>query len=180
MLMLRPINIREANAFVEKHHRTLGRVTGAKFAISVIEGDSSSGKTLGVVIVGRPVARKFDNGWIAEVTRLAVRPDSKNACSMLLGAARRACKAMGYKAIQTYITDGETAVSLKAAGWKCSDHNAGDEGRTTKRAMAQRVATVKTEYTKNGWRYSPAELAAIVALGNIKSPRRQRWAVLCF
>ena len=44
---------------------------------------------VGVVVVGRPVARMSDNGWTVEITRLAT-DGSRNACSMLYSAAWRA------------------------------------------------------------------------------------------
>ena len=52
----------------------------------------------------------------AEVTRL-VTDGTSNACSMLYGAAARACKAMGYTKIQTYILIDEPGITLKASGW---------------------------------------------------------------
>lgn len=87
---------------------------GHKFSI----GCSENGKLVGVVIVGRPVSRHLDNGVTLEVTRLCT-DGTKNACSMLYGAAARAAKAMGYKKIITYILESESGVSLKAAGWQC-------------------------------------------------------------
>jgi hypothetical protein len=52
----------------------------------------------------------------AEVTRLAT-DGTKNACSILYAAAARACKAMGFSRIQTYILQDELGTSLKASGW---------------------------------------------------------------
>ena len=63
MLSLVPITIREANAYVARHHRRHGEVQGAKFAIGVAWDHD----VVGVVLVGRPVARRLDNGWTAEV-----------------------------------------------------------------------------------------------------------------
>lgn len=68
-------------------------------------------------MVGRPVSRMLDDGYTAEVIRLATN-GAKNACSFLYGAARRAALAMGYRRIITYILESETGKSLVAAGWK--------------------------------------------------------------
>ena len=114
MLMLTPITLAEANEFVRLHHRNHAPVVGHKFSIAVSDGD----KVRGVAIIGRPVARLLDNGWTLEVNRVAT-DGSKNACSMLYGAAWRAAKAMGYKRLITYTLPHEGGASLRAAGWVC-------------------------------------------------------------
>jgi len=73
---------------------------------------------VGVCIVGRPVARLLADDFTAEVTRLATIGD-RNCCSFLYAAAWRACRAIGYRRLITYILDTEPGTSLKAAGWKC-------------------------------------------------------------
>lgn len=109
-----PITLKEANAFVEQHHRHHGPVVGHKFSI----GCASDSGIVGVAIVGRPVSRYLDDGWTLEVTRLCTNGE-RNACSMLYAAAWRAARAMGYKRLVTYILDSERGNSLKAAGWRC-------------------------------------------------------------
>lgn len=110
---LHPISLANANAFVDVLHRHHKKVQGHKFSLAaVIEG-----KTVGVCIVGRPVARALDNGYRLEITRLCT-DGTKNACSFLYGAAARAAWALGYKAIGTYILDEENGASLKASGYK--------------------------------------------------------------
>ncbi len=113
MLTLTPITLAEANAFVEQHHRNHKPVVGHKFSIAVSEGED----VRGVAIVGRPVARRLDDGWTLEVNRVAT-DGAHNACSMLYGAAWRACKAMGYKKLITYTLPSEGGASLRAAGWR--------------------------------------------------------------
>jgi len=112
-LRLRPITLKVANAFVGEIHRHHGKSVGHKFSIGV---ENHAGKLVGVAIVGRPVARNSDDGWTAEVTRLAT-DGTKNACSILYAAAARAAKAMGYQKIQSYILESESGDSLKASGW---------------------------------------------------------------
>lgn len=52
MLELVPITLKEANAFVEQHHRHHKPVTGHKFSVAA----AANGKIVGVAIVGRPVS----------------------------------------------------------------------------------------------------------------------------
>ena len=76
-----------------------------------------SGDICGVAVIGRPIARNLDDGETCEVTRVAT-DGTKNACSMLYGAASRAAKALGYRRVVTYTLERELGVSLKASGWK--------------------------------------------------------------
>lgn len=108
------MTLKEANAFVNQHHRHHKSVVGHKFSIGVSDGE----KVVGVAIVGRPVSRFLDDGWTLEVTRLCTTGE-RNACSILYAAAWRAARAMGYKRIVTYILETENGTSLKAAGWRC-------------------------------------------------------------
>ena len=96
-LSLCPTTLAEANEFVRRLHRHHGPVVGHKFSIAVTDGE----EVRGVCIVGRPVARRLDDGWTLEVNRCCT-DGAKNACSMLYGAAWRAAKAMGYKKVITY------------------------------------------------------------------------------
>jgi hypothetical protein len=73
---------------------------------------------VGVIVVGRPVARHLDNGLTLEVTRCCT-DGTKNAASMLYGAAWRATKALGYQRLITYTLNTEPGTTLRAAGWKC-------------------------------------------------------------
>ncbi len=113
-LTLVPITLADANAFVLQHHRHHKPVVGHILSIAIADAE----KVVGVAIVGRPVARMLQDGWTAEVTRLAT-DGSKNACSMLYGAAWRACRALGYRKLVTYTLPEEGGVSLRAAGWTC-------------------------------------------------------------
>jgi len=112
-LQLQPISYKEACEFIRQYHRHHLPPQGWKFGIAVNDGD----KVVGVITVGRPVARHLDDGWTLEVTRNCT-DGTKNAASMLYGAAWRAAKAMGYKRMITYILVEEEGTSVKAAGWK--------------------------------------------------------------
>jgi len=111
-LRVTPINLDEANAFVALHHRHHKPVPGAKFSVAVSDGE----QVRGVAIVGRPVARMSDNGLTLEVNRCCT-DGTRNACSMLYGAAWRAAKALGFQRLITYTLPEEGGASLRAAGW---------------------------------------------------------------
>lgn len=112
-LTVAPLTFDVAAEYVREHHRHHTPPQGHKFSIGAIAGD----QLVGVVIVGRPVARRRDDGMTLEVTRLCTN-GHRNACSFLYGAAARATFALGYQRIGTYILKSEPGTSLMAAGWK--------------------------------------------------------------
>ena len=120
-----PLTLGEARAFVTAHHRHHRAPQGGLFAVGVAVACADL-IVCGAAIVGRPVARNADNGWCAEVTRTAVKPDTldptrgvKDACSFLLGACWRAARALGYRRLITYTLKEESGITLVAAGWRC-------------------------------------------------------------
>jgi hypothetical protein len=110
--MLRPIGLREARRFVADVHRHHDAPQGGKFAIAAWHDQ----QCVGVAIVGRPVSRVLDDGWTAEVIRVAT-DGTRNACSFLYGAAKRAAQALGYRKVITYTLVEESGASLRAVGW---------------------------------------------------------------
>lgn len=112
-LSIIPCELAKANAFVRQHHRHHQPVPGHKFSIAVTDGDT----VRGIAIVGRPTARMSDDGLTLEVVRVAT-DGTKNACSALYGACRRAAFALGYKRLITYTLPEEGGASLRGAGWK--------------------------------------------------------------
>ena len=119
-LYLVPLDLAEANTFVAAHHRHHQPVVGHKFSLGAALDDL----IVGVAIVGRPVSRMRDDGLTLEVTRLCTN-GARNACSFLYGASARACFALGYRRIGTYILASESGVSLTAAGWRCLGERGG-------------------------------------------------------
>jgi hypothetical protein len=108
-----PIRFADAAEFVRRYHRHHTPPVGHIFSLAAVEGEA----VVGVVIVGRPVARRRDDGRTLEVTRLCTTGE-RNVCSFLYGAAARAAFALGYARIGTYILKREPGTSLAAAGWK--------------------------------------------------------------
>lgn len=113
VLQLQPISFSEACEFVRQHHRHHIPPQGHKYSVAVADEE----KVVGVIIVGRPVARHLDNGWTLEVTRCCT-DGTKNAASKLYAAAWRAARAMGYRRIVTYTLAEEPGTTLRAAGWR--------------------------------------------------------------
>lgn len=109
-----PISPPEANEFVRQNHRHHAPVPGCKFCLAASDGE----KIVGVAIVGRPVARLLDDGWTLEVNRTCT-DGTRNANSILYGAAWRAAKALGYRKLITYTLPEEGGASLRGAGWRC-------------------------------------------------------------
>jgi hypothetical protein len=108
------LTLKEANAFVQMHHRHSKPVQGHKFSIGVATPD---GELIGVAIVGRPVARKLDDGVTAEVTRMCVRDGHKNLCSKLYRQAWSAWSCLGGHRLVTYTLASESGASLSGAGF---------------------------------------------------------------
>lgn len=113
-LRIVPVEFRDAVEFVAAHHRHHQPPIGHKFSIGV----ARENVLCGVTIVGRPVSRVIQSeGRTLEVIRTAT-DGTRNANSMLYGAARRATFALGYDRLITYTQDGESGASLRAAGFR--------------------------------------------------------------
>lgn len=108
-----PVSFRDAAAFVAEWHRHHGPPRGHKFSVGV----ARDRVLVGVAIVGRPIARHYDNGRTLEVIRSAT-DGTPHVNSMLYAACWRAAKALGYRRLITYTQRGESGTSLTAAGWR--------------------------------------------------------------
>lgn len=136
-----PLDLSEANQFVLELHRHHKPVQGHKFSLGAVK----EGKIIGVAIIGRPVARALDNGITLEITRLCT-DGTKNACSFLYGASARACFALGYKRIGTYILAIEPGKSLVAAGWRLIGEKGGGSWNRDGRPRVDKHPTQKKLY----------------------------------
>lgn len=115
-----PLELKEAQQFINEFHRHHIASHRDKFRI----GAEHNGKLVGVVQVGRPVARRLDDGKTLEVLRLCT-DGTKDVCSFLYSRAARIGKEMGYEKIITYILETESGTSLKASGWHLEADNVG-------------------------------------------------------
>jgi hypothetical protein len=112
-----PLTLREANDFVEAHHRHSSRTSndGGKFAIG-LEADA---KLVGVAIVGRPVARLLQEPGTAKLLRCCVGPGAPEGAGKKLNArCKRIWQLMGGTRIVTYTLATEGGGSLSGAGFK--------------------------------------------------------------
>ena len=117
MLLIRPITLHDANAYVATYHRHNKPTTGHKWSIACWDDD----RLCGVAIAGQPIARKLDDGLTIEVRRVCT-DGTPHACSKLYGACARIAKEMGYNRIITYTLQSESGISLKASGWtRCGE-----------------------------------------------------------
>lgn len=141
-LRLVPLSIKAADRFVDDHHRHHKPTHGhAKFAL----GATRDAELVGVIIVGRPKARGADDGSRLEAVRICTHGNAANAVSFLLSRACRAAHALGYtQPLITYIEEGESGVSLIAAGWckvgdvKAQSWHRDDRPRTDEHAIVRR------------------------------------------
>lgn len=108
-----PLELKQANEFVDKYHRHHSSVHRDKFRIGCVDDD---GNLVGVVQCSRPVSRVLDDGKTIEVVRLCT-DGSRNVCSFLYSRAARIAAEMGYMKIITYILEDENGRSLRSCGW---------------------------------------------------------------
>lgn len=113
-LHLVPVSLAQANEHVAAWHRHNRPVVGHKFSVGAADAE---GVLRAVAIVGRPVARKQDDGRTLEVNRVA-SDGTANANSLLYGACARAAFALGYLRLITYTQADELGASLRAANFR--------------------------------------------------------------
>ncbi len=85
-LRLVPVSFADACAFVAAHHRHHQPPVGHKFSVGVAVGDV----LVGVAMVGRPVARHFDDGLTLEVNRTATDGTANANSKLWVDTASRA------------------------------------------------------------------------------------------
>ena len=147
MLEIRPIHLAPAREYVGQFHRHNIPPVGGKFAIGCYEND----RLCGVVICGRPTARRSDDGLTLEIYRNCT-DGTPNACSKLYGAACKIAKDMGYKRVITYTLASENGASLKASNFTFE----GEAGGVAWTGTRRRNYYVSPEEMKNRWaRYYP-------------------------
>lgn len=138
-----PVSQSSAKQFVRRHHEHCkAPPAGWKFGVGIRNGF----QLIGVTMVGRPVSRRLDDGSRLEVNRLCVRRDlprglAWNACSMLYSEAAKRARKLGYQELITYTLDTESAVSLKASGWKEAIRTRGGSWSRSSRPRCDKAPT---------------------------------------
>ena len=143
-----PITFKTAVAYIAQYHRHHKPPVGMKVAIGC-----ENGSLRGVAVIGRPCARAEDTGRCAEVTRTCT-DGTPNANSLLYGACRRIARAMGYRRLITYTEDGESGVSLRAAGWimEAELDARGNWFESSRKLRALRDSDARSQIKRYRWR----------------------------
>lgn len=157
-LRVAPVAFRDAKAFVADHHEHCRPPAGWRFGAACWNGPS----LVGVVMVGRPVARMIDSSQVVEVNRLCLDRNLPqtlryNASSMLYGHAAREAKRRGFSKIITYVLASESGHSLVAAGWTVDGHTRGGGWSCPSRPRGANTPTEpKTRWARSLGRKRPA------------------------
>lgn len=187
-LVVTPLTITAALAFVERHHSHHHAPPGGLFAVGVsacahereCPAEDACALTLRcAALVSRPVARKLDQlGHVAEVTRVA-SDRTRHASSKCIAAASRMALAGGYTRLVSYTLLGESGASYLAAGWHVTGLTNNECGWDTRPGRSSDRQTG----CKVRWEFGPGALpadgaAALVcafAVGAVKlRPRKER------
>ena len=151
-----PITLREANDFVERHHRHSARTSndGGKFAI----GLNADGSLVGVAIVGRPVARMLQEPGTAELLRCCVSPVAPRCATSKLNArAKRIWQLMGDIRLVSYTLTRESGASMRASGFVAETSVPARRWDTASRRRAPRAIEAEG---KTRWSADLAEVPA--------------------
>lgn len=105
--------LREAHAFIARHHRHHKPAQGGIVALGIYCPDNS---LIGCGIIGRSVNR-LQGPACCEITRSCLLDGHDHAASALLGRLRRVAQALGFERMVTYTLESEPGTSLRAAGW---------------------------------------------------------------
>jgi hypothetical protein len=116
---VRALDFASASAFIAKHHDHCGAPRGWKFGLGAYNGS----ELVGVLTVGRPVARLLDDGGATlEVTRICTDrlcPGAlrSNVISQLVARAARHARTLGASRLISYTLASESGSSLRACGF---------------------------------------------------------------
>ncbi|ABM97003.1 hypothetical protein Mpe_B0228 (plasmid) [Methylibium petroleiphilum PM1] len=172
---------RDAKAFVRAHHRHCPPPAGWKFGGAIRNGPGDDG-VIGVVMVGRPVAKAINQTKVMEVNRLCIREDIAdglqwNACSLAYGWAAREAKRRGAHRIITYTLVTEPGTSLRAAGWIPEARVRGRSWNTPSRPREDRMEIVdKIRWSRTlvrGGPETPLPVDIDSLLEKFRTPRRR-------
>jgi len=116
------LSLNEAQSFVADNHRHSEPLKRHKFSIGAVDIKDSNAigfdanSLLGIATVDVPSSKWNRRRDHVEIRRLCTK-GQKDVASFLLGKAKAACFAMGYKCVITYTRPHESGISLKASGF---------------------------------------------------------------
>ena len=113
MLTVKPVTFAFAKGWIAETHSHLSPPQGWLFGVSILDGE----RVCCVATLGRPTARGLQDGFTAEITRVA-SDRTKNASSMAIAALTRAAFALGFTRVVSYIRSDEKGTSYLACGFK--------------------------------------------------------------
>ena len=140
----------DAQDFIRKYHRHNGPPAGWRWAHAILNGP----EVIGVVWVGRPVARRIDHNTVVEVNRLCLNHGldphlTWKAASLGYESAADVARDRGFEKIITYTNaDLESGKSLQYARWK--KDGLPNKGGSWDRPSRQR-GTVASTAPKQRW-----------------------------
>jgi hypothetical protein len=141
-----PMTRDQANAWIGRHHRHHGRVTGHRFIVGAV----LSGELVGVAVAGRPRARRIDQYKHLEVSRLCSAGD-RNVCSFLYAKVARVALELGFESAFTAILASESGASLKASGWVYAYTTRGGSQDRPSRRRTDRSPTIPKQIWCPPW-----------------------------
>lgn len=118
-LRIGSIRQKDAKRFITDHHTHNGAPVAWRWGGGIYNGDL----LMGVIWIGRPVARALCQATIVEVNRLCFRRDyplgmRHGGCSMAYRWAEATARDKGFAKIVTYTLETESGYTLRAARWK--------------------------------------------------------------
>lgn len=110
-----PITLREASAYIDRHHRHNAGPTFHKFSVCLrVPGEP---EPVGVAVASIPKARCQMDGKTLEINRCCADPRYADVCSSLYARAVRIGRELGYHRFLTYTLPEESGSSLRAVGF---------------------------------------------------------------
>lgn len=111
-----PITLREASAYIDKHHRHNVGPAFHKFSVCLrVPGEP---EPVGVAVASTPKARYQMDGKTLEINRCCADPRYADVCSRLYASVIRIGREMGYHRFLTYTLQSECGSSLRAVGFR--------------------------------------------------------------
>lgn len=111
-----PITLREASAYIDKHHRHNAGPVFHKFSVCLRTPGEL--ELVGVAVASIPKARHQMDGKTLEINRCCTDPRYADVCSRLYASVIRIGREMGYCRFLTYTVLEESGSSLRAVGFQ--------------------------------------------------------------
>ena len=110
-LMLKPIRLHEAEAFLTARDESLDVVYRCEFSV----GCYASRTLVGAAVVDRPRTNWLDDGWTLELSRISALDRAVE--TKLVAGATQAAFALGTRRMLAYRLAEPEGASYRAAGW---------------------------------------------------------------